>query len=186
MKERRHCCCNLLPGIARGPEMWEILSTFAPKPMLLEQGRFDDLIPIDYAQRNARKVENVYIQHGCRDNFKFTFTQEKHPWAEADVLKISQFLATHLGIAWDESIPCEEILDKRSEFSVDILDRSITTAECAENITGIKMPEGTKIWEIFRPKFEGREITPDEIMDDLGRGEVMRVLAQFECTVKEL
>ena len=32
-KERRHCACNLLPGCANGPEMWEILSVFAPKPL---------------------------------------------------------------------------------------------------------------------------------------------------------
>ena len=184
MKERRHCCCNLLPGIAKGPEMWEILSTFAPKPMLLEQGRFDDLIPIDYAQRNARKVQNTYIQLGAKDNFRFTFTQEKHSWTESDVLVISKFLASNLGVKCDDSIPDEETIEKRSEWHVEILGRSLTTAECAEVITGIAMPEGTKIWDIFRPRHNGRIISPDEVMDDIGRGEVMRILAQFECTVR--
>ena len=184
MKERRHCCCNLLPGIAKGPEMWEILSTFAPKPMLLEQGRFDDLIPIDYAQRNARKVQNTYIQLGANDNFSFTFTQEKHSWTVSDVLVISKFLARNLGVKWDDAVPDDETIEKRSEWHVEILDRSLTTAECAEVITGIAMPEDTKIWDIFKPKYNGAVISPDEVIDDIGRGEVMRILAQFECTVR--
>ncbi len=184
MKERRHCCCNLLPGIAKGPEMWEILSVFAPKPLLLEQGRFDDLIPIDLAQRNARKVENTYIGLGAKDNFRFEFTQEKHSWTQADVLVISRFLTSHLGVPFDESIPSEEITEKRSEFHVDILDRSLTTAEVAEVITGIAMPQDIKLQDIFKPKYKGKVIDPDEIVPDIGRGDVMRILAQFECTVR--
>lgn len=183
-KERRHCCCNLLPGIARGPEMWEILSIFAPKPLLLEQGRFDDLIPIDLAQRNARKVENVYIQLGARENFRFVFTQEKHPWAESDIIEVGNFLASHLGVdVPNNDMPSEELVERRSDWSISVLDRSLTTAEVAEAISGIAMPEGTNLWDIFRPKFGGREITEDEIAPDLGRGSVMRVLAQLECTL---
>lgn len=184
MKERRHCCCNLLPGVAKGPEMWEVLSTFAPKPMLLEQGRFDDLIPIDLAQRNARKVENVYLQLGKKESFEFTFTQEKHPWAEADVLTISRFLTNHLDLPFDETIPFDETVEKRSEWHVDVLDRSLTTSEIAEVITGIAMPEGTQLYDIFRPKYKGKVISGDEIISDIGRGDVMRILAQFECTVR--
>lgn len=184
MKERRHCCCNLLPGIAKGPEMWEVLSTFAPKPMLLEQGKFDDLIPIDLAQRNARKVQNTYIQLEANENFEFEFTQEKHSWTESDVLVISKFLTKHLGIPFDESIPSDEVIEKRSEFHVDILDRSLTTAETAEVITGIAMPEDVQLWDIFKPRYNGKIIAPDEIVSDIGRGDVMRILAQFECTVR--
>ncbi len=184
MKERRHCCCNLLPGVAKGPEMWEVLSIFAPKPMLLEQGKFDDLIPLDLAQRNARKVENTYIQLGARENFNFEFTQEKHSWTKADVLIISSFLAKHLGVPCNDSIPTDEIIEKRSEWHVDILDRSLTTAEIAEVITGIAMPQDTQLWDIFKPQYKGKEISPDEIVGDIGRGDVMRVLAQFECTVR--
>ena len=184
MKERRHCCCNLLPGIACGPEMWEVLSTFAPKPMLLEQGQYDDLIPIDLAQRNARKVQNVYIQLGKKENFNFMFTKEKHSWTEADILAISEFLLKHLGIPFDNSKPSEEITEKRSEWHVDILDRSLKTAEIAEVITGIAMPEDTQLWDIIKPKYKGRVISGDEIVNDIGRGDVMRVLAQFECTVR--
>lgn len=183
-KERRHCCCNLLPGIAKGPEMWEILSIFAPKPLLLEQGRYDDLIPIDLAQRNARKVEHVYLQMNSRDNFKFAFTNERHSWVEADVLIVSNFLATHLGVNIpNDDMPSEKIVERRLDWHVDILDRSLTTAEIAEVITGIAMPEGTLLQDIFKPKYGEKVICESEVVDDLGRGNVMRVLAQLECTL---
>ena len=164
--------------------MWEIYSTFAPKPLLLEQGHFDDLIPIDLAQRNARKVENVYIQVGARENFRFAFTQEKHSWVESDILEVSNFLAPHLGVdVPSNDMPPEELLERRNAWSIDVLSKSLTTAEIAEAISGIAMPDGTELWDIFKPKFCGREITEDEIVPDLGRGSVMRVLAQLECTL---
>ena len=72
-KERKHCACNLLPGVAYGPEMWEIYSVFAPKPMLLEHGKWDHLLPYDLGKRNARKIENTYIQMGAQEQFKDEF-----------------------------------------------------------------------------------------------------------------
>lgn len=52
--------CNLLMGFAGKTDMWELQSVFASKPLLLEQGRYDDLVSVDYFYRNARKVKNTY------------------------------------------------------------------------------------------------------------------------------
>ena len=52
-KERRHCVCNLLPGVLNGPEMWEVLSLAAPKPLLIEQGLYD--------KRRATEYTNEFL-----------------------------------------------------------------------------------------------------------------------------
>ena len=83
-KERRHCACNLLEGTAFGPEMWEIYSLFAPKPLLLEGGKHDNLIPLDLAHRNARKVKNTYMQLGSQA-MQFQLTDTRHSWALEDL-----------------------------------------------------------------------------------------------------
>ena len=94
-KERRHCACNLLEGTAFGPEMWEIYSLFAPKPLLLEGGKHDNLIPLDLAHRNARKVKNTYMQLGS-EKMRFQLTDTRHSWELEDLNLISGFLCENL------------------------------------------------------------------------------------------
>jgi hypothetical protein len=48
------------------------------------------------------------------------------------------------------------------------------------------MPVGTLLSDIFKPVFGGAEIEESEIIEDLGRGSVMRVFAQMECALTEL
>ena len=55
-KERRHCDCNILPGVIGKLEMWEVYSAFAPKPLLLNMGENDNYFPVEHFNRNARKV----------------------------------------------------------------------------------------------------------------------------------
>ena len=178
-KERRHCACNILPGILSGPEMWEVASVFAPKPILLSQGLNDDLIPIDLAKRNARKVENVYIQFGKRENFNFECTKTKHSWEESDIKIISDFIFKSLGI-----IDYKEFEDgfdvKRDLWKVEIPDKSFTTSKMCENITGKKVPDNIRLCDIFRPKYKGEILDENIIEKDIGRGDVMHILAQFE------
>lgn len=180
-KERRHCACNILPGIAYGPEMWEVLSIFAPKPILLSQGKFDDLIPIDLGLKNARKVQNVYVQLGKEDNFNFVRTDTKHSWVEEDIRVISNFLLKSLGAEsfteYKDDFEIEKYFDL---WHVEIPKNSFTTSQMCENITGVKMPEGTHLCDIFTPRFNGKIIDKNDLADDIGRGNVMRVLAQFE------
>ncbi len=186
-KERRHCACNLLPGCAHGPEMWEILSAFAPKPLLLEQGKYDDLIPYDLFMRNARKVEHVYRQMGVADKFRAQRSETLHPWISEDRDIISRFLCEHLGVDMksadrgdDESI-CGLLASWHVAFPED----GVTTEELAQRLSGKTMPEGTLLSDIFVPTYRGTPIDENEIITDVGRGEVMRVLAQMECALKQ-
>ena len=182
-KERLHCACNLLRGAAHGPDMWEIYSTFAPKPLLLEGGAKDDLIPMDLAHRNARKVHNTYEQLGAGEQFEFELTDTHHSWELLDINRISRFLAERLldkTPADAESLFQAESIDP---FRVPMPEEMLHTDELAQVITGIKMPEGMKLEDVFKPTLGGQPVDPETIEADVGRGDVMRVLAQMECTL---
>ena len=185
-KERKHCACNLLPGVAYGPEMWEIYSTFAPKPLLLEQGKFDHLIPYDMARRNARKVEHTYIQKDAENAFEYEITPTKHSWEAVDMNRISRFLAEQLLGITPEDAKDEEfvVVEDITPLIVQMPEDAISTDEVAENLTNRKMRSGTTLQEVYVPTYEGQSITTDQIIEDIGRGEVMRVWAQMECALK--
>lgn len=186
-KERPHCSCNMLPGIAHGPEMWEILSLFAPKPMLLEQGEMDYLIPIDLFQRNARKLKNVYIQMDSDKNFEFATTKEAHSWTSEDRYIISKFLSKVLG-AKEPSEDCDadvELIKMLDSWHVEMPKSALTADETAEMLTGKKMPDGTRLADIYPPTFNSKPISPEDIISDIGRGDLMQIFAQMECTLKK-
>ena len=180
-KERRHCACNLLIGQAHSAEMWEMYSVFAPKPMLLEGGKLDNLLPLDLAHRNARKVRNTYVQLGANENFEFDLTDTTHSWGLEDLNYISRFLCQRLmGITPEDmaaSFECDSLDPFRVEMPADML----TTEELCTALTGIKMPAGTELEDVFVPTYKGEKVDPAIIQNDVGRGDIMRVFAQFEC-----
>lgn len=179
-KERRHCACNLLEGCANGPEMWGIYSLFAPKPLLLEGGKHDNLIPLDLAHRNARKVKNTYIQCGS-DAFAFQLTDTRHSWALEDVNVISAFLCRNLlGYTPEDAVE----LNSDPATPVTMPDVMLTTDQLAETLTGKTMPQGTRLCDIYVPQYRGKPLDLSTIDEKAGRGDVYRVLAQMECALK--
>ena len=186
-KERPHCSCNLLKGCAF-LEMWEIYSLFAPKPMLLEQGLFDNLIAVEYFERNKRKLEAVYALMDAKDNFEAKKPHTKHPWDKEDREIISDFLSRRLGVCAVDIVNEEMHVsdDLPSERRVTMPKEAIDTDTLCEKLSGKKMPVGTLLSDIFKPVFGGAEIKESEIIEDLGRGSVMRVFAQMECALTKL
>ena len=180
-KERRHCSCNLLEGAAFGPEMWEIYSLFAPKPLLLEGGKLDNLIPLDLAHRNARKVQNTYKQLDS-NHFRFQLTSTKHSWDTEDINLISGFLAEHLLGITPEPLEAMPVFDA---VPVSMPPQMLTTNQLAEALTGKKMPDGTQLWDIYVPTLGGKPVDPDSLQLDAGRGEILQVFAQMECALKK-
>lgn len=179
-KERRHCACNLLEGTAFGPEMWEIYSLFAPKPLLLEGGKHDNLIPLDLAHRNARKVKNTYAQYGSEEIY-FRLTDTRHSWDLEDLNLISGFLSESLlGVTPANA----DVMLTEPGAPVKMPPEMLTTDGLAQKITGKTMPADTKLCDIYVPQFEGKPVDPDKIRLDVGRGDVMRVFAQMECALK--
>jgi len=182
-KERRHCACNLLVGQAWEAEMWEIYSLFAPKPLLLCSGVWDDLFPIELFQRNARKVRNTYMQLDAPECFCSGLTKTRHSWELEDINLVSGFLARQL-----LQISPEDALDIHREpelttFHVPIPKDSLTTAQLCQALTGRVPKEHVQLQDVFPPAYRGKPIDPKLLQPDLGRGDVMRVFAQFECAL---
>ena len=90
-KERRHCACNLLPGVAGRLEMWELLGCFAPRPLMLEQGTLDNLIPVDLFRRCARKVQAVYDRMGAGAQLHTVVTRTAHSRTSVDRYESASF-----------------------------------------------------------------------------------------------
>ncbi len=180
-KERRHCACNLLIGQAHSVEMWEMYSVFAPKPMLLEGGKMDNLLPLDLAHRNARKVRNTYVQLGANENFEFDLTDTGHSWGLADLNYISRFLCQRLTGVTPEDMTESFVCDSLDAFRVEMPADMLTAEQLCAKLTGITMPAGTELEDVFVPTYKGEKIDPAAIQNDVGRGDIMRVFAQFEC-----
>ncbi|MBR5868616.1 MAG: acetylxylan esterase [Clostridia bacterium] len=183
-KERLHCACNLLRGAANGPDMWEIFSTFAPKPLLLEGGAKDDLIPLDLAHRNARKVHNTYQQLDAEGNFEFELTSTHHPWELEDINRISRFLSEQLLGKTPVDMEVLHNVENIESYRVPMPEDMLHTDELAQVITGIQMPEGTRLSDVFPAMRNGKPVDPQSLQLDVGRGDVMRVFAQFEISLE--
>jgi len=183
-KERRHCACNLLIGQAHEAEMWELYSLFAPKPLLLSNGNLDNLIPLDLSHRNARKVRNTYVQLGAEENFTHKLTKTTHPWDVEDVNLVSAFLSRQLLGREPENEITEIFTEEDLEpLRVSIPAQSLSTARLSELLSGRKAEAGKELADVFRPTFRGKVIDPEALQPDVGRGDVMRVFAQFECAL---
>ena len=182
-KEREHCACNLFVGQAYGAEMWELYSIFAPKPLLLEGGINDNLIPMDLAHRNARKVRNTYIQMDAEHNFRFELTQTNHSWELEDINLISRFLSERLLDISPVDADTLWTTNDISPFKILMPENNVTTAVLCERLTGVKAPRDLKLEDVFVPISKGYPIDPDAICPDVGRGDIMRVFAQFECAL---
>ena len=171
-----------------GPEMWEMFSVFAPKPMLLEQGECDFLFPHEYARRNARKIKNLYVQMDAADNFALEITDTGHSWTPVDRLVVSKFLCQALNVPFvdDDGAEDEALIAQLDNWHVEMPEGSYTVAEAAQKLTGIKVPEGIRLADIYPPMHQDKKVCPEEVLDNTDRGETMRVLAQMECALSEL
>ena len=185
-KEKTHCACNLLKGCICGPEMWEIYSLFAPKPLLVSQGWYDYLIPIEMAKRNARKVGEVYSAIGAEENFKFELTVTKHPWDEDDRKLIANFLCNALNIEPCSEVDEQEIKDNLGDGSVALPERAIDVDRLVYNLTGIETPKDMKLQDIIPPTFNGEKIDPTTIDCNFNDDDVMRIFAQMEYSLKNI
>jgi len=59
------------------------------------------------------------------------------------------------------------------------------TNRMAEILTGRKLPAEYKLSDIFPPKYQGKIINKDDLIDNIGRGDVYEILAQMESTLWE-
>ena len=184
-KEKTHCACNLLKGCVNSVEMWEILSLFAPKPLLLSQGKNDDLIPKILAQKNARKVKHVYSMLGAENNFKFALTDTKHSWAEEDRILITDFLCKATVVTPYEQIDEQELLSLLEDRSISLPKQSIGVDELTFRLTGKKTPNGLTLQDIIPPTFKGEKLDSNLVEKEIDGLDAMRIFAQMEYALKD-
>jgi dienelactone hydrolase len=56
----RHCPCNYIPNLLKFADMPDIIGLFAPKPVVIVNGKEDKLFPIKSVRRGFKKVKSIY------------------------------------------------------------------------------------------------------------------------------
>ncbi len=182
-KEKKHCHCNILPGFVGRIEMWEVLGTFAPKPLFIFQGADDNLFSYDGFYSIARKIKSVYKELGAENMFRHRINPGLHPWSNVSRYHLAVFLAQNLGIT-----PAET-LDDDTSGCLDPADPSnlcyggawpgdaLTLDELAVSLTGVRPPDkGIKLYDVYKPPFD-----QDTYIHEGFRGDIRQVFAQYEA-----
>lgn len=88
-----HCIDNYVPGIMNWAEMYDIAGLIAPRPLIIESGRKDDIFPIEASAESFRKVSGIYNVFGAGNRVEHDVFDEAHSfWGKKGV----PFLARHL------------------------------------------------------------------------------------------
>ena len=183
-KEKKHCGCNLLRGCAHRADMWEIYSTFAPKPLLLSGGKWDNLIPADVLRRTIRKVRTVYGKAGAADSLEFAVTDTKHPWEEEDHAVLTEFFCRRFGVL-DRANAADTMPPMEEECRFTYPDDAISTNRLAEQLLGIVIDEKITLSDRYPPVFENGYVDVNRLAEDLFPTDPMRILTQMEIALTE-
>ena len=179
-KEKKLCHCTLLPGTVGRIEVWHLLGCFAPRPLLIFQGKLDCLFPEDLFHRVARQVKGCYDEVGAGDRFDAVVVPGEHSWDGKRRELLGRWLSTVFELGPTPPVPDEEhvlsptdgCLDGWPEDAVDV-------DTLARRLTGVDAPPDLKLWDVFRPP-----VDPASIEQVTPRGDTRQVLAQFEAFLK--
>jgi len=190
-KEKRHCHCNILPGVAGRLEMWHCLGAFAPRPMLVFQGECDPLFPVDLFHTCARKVGECYGRSGAgearrAEAFRAEVVAGGHSWDAARRELLGGWLTAVLGLH-EHAGPDEEtetLLTNDGRCWSEWPCGALTTDDVARSVTGVDAPAGLKLWDVYPPELpEG--VPPDALDGETPRGTVRQIASQFEAFLGE-
>lgn len=176
-KEKKHCACNLLRGCAHRADMWEIYSTFAPKPLMILNGKFDHLFPADIFRRTSRKVQAVYEKMKVGKNLESVLTETMHSWESKDVDLLTDFFCRHFGVMKKEVIE-SDMIKAGCRFSYP--DDAISTNELANNILGTSINENFTLSDAFAPTLDGERVDASMLARELFKCDPIQILAQME------
>lgn len=89
----RHCACNYAPCLLKSFESAEIAGLSAPKPLVLVNGRFDEIFPLAAAQSEFERVKRIYADAGAPEACVHLVGSEGHRfYAELTWNAIAKFL----------------------------------------------------------------------------------------------
>jgi len=185
-KEKKHCHCNILPGVAGRLEMWHCLGAFTPRPMLIFQGECDPLFPVDLFQHCARKVAECYRRAGEPGAFMAEVAEGGHSWDAARRELVGGWLESALGLH-EHSGPDEELeslLAADGRCYDEWPSESLTTDDVARSVTGVDAPEGPSLWDVYPPELP-QGVPPAALDEETPRGTVRQIAAQFEAFLRK-
>ncbi len=153
-KEKKHCHCNLLPGVVGQIEMWQLYGLFAPRPLFLCQGDQDSLFPSDLFFSTARKVKTAYDAIGTAAGFRSNVFSGEHPWDTRRRFAIGSFLAEAIGLRAAESLDN----DSAGDIATPCLDAwptaALSTDDLARHLTGKNPTANARLSDVFRPRID--------------------------------
>ena len=181
-KEKKHCHCNILPGVVGRLEMWHLLGSFAPRPLFIFQGDGDPLFPPDLFFHTARKVRQVYRARGVEKASEARVMSGGHSWDVPRNVALGQFLARHLSLKRSPGPESEKepLLAENDRCLAAWPTGAFTTDTLAEQLTGRRVNDGVRLWDVFPP-----QVPRDARLEDIAsRGSTRQILAQFEAFMK--
>ena len=182
-KEKKHCHCNVLPGVVGRLEMWHLLGSFGPRPLFIFQGDGDPLFPPDLFFHTARKIRQVYRTLGADQAFASRVVSGGHSWDGPRNVALGQFLAEHLKL--DRVPGREDALEPLLSAGDRCLESwpadALSTDALAEQLTGRRVRDGLRLWDVFPPSVP----TGISLEDLAPRGSTRQIFAQFEAFLRQ-
>jgi dienelactone hydrolase len=180
-KERALCACAVWPGVAGRLEMWELLSCFAPRPLMIFQGQDDHLFPADHFRRVARQVACAYACRGAAERFRAELVAGRHPWDDARIMLAGGFLSEHLDLAPAPAAPAPD--DPALLASGDTClpawpAGAATTEDIARRLAARPDAAAENLWDVFPPN-----LPVERVVQVTERHDTRHVLAQLAAFV---
>ena len=182
-KRKRHCACNLFPGVLGKIEHEDLYSLFAPRPLRLMMGVFDNLIPLDVFRATEGRVGMTYKKMNCSENFTTAVWHGPHPWNKEAAGLNADFFAEIFKLDTPKREPDDEVFELEDFSAIgNVYDKypdwAVSTAELAYRFAGKavpdKIPELEDIW-----KCESSETYPELYPS----GTAERIMAQWRCFI---
>ena len=175
-KHKKHCHCNIIPGVVGQIEMWHLLGAFAPKPLLIFQGLNDSLFPPDIFKATAHRTAACYEHAGCKDHFRAEVCPGEHSWDDGRIQLLRDFFCRCLGLesADDTGDALEESALCYDKWPENAIDASTIAARLTRQDPGSTL----KLWDVYRP------VLPDGMTESLS-DETLQILSQFHAFLKE-
>lgn len=73
-----HCDCNVVPGISRWGEIWDVAALIAPRRLCIVNGRQDTLFALSEVDRAVAGARRVYESIGRSENFAHHYGPAGH------------------------------------------------------------------------------------------------------------
>lgn len=73
-----HCECNYVPGLLRHLEAADVVGLAAPKPLVIVNGRLDEIFPLHAAEAEFERLRSIYAAAGKPENCRHVVGEEGH------------------------------------------------------------------------------------------------------------